>query len=53
MLTSKLLSLEGTDRRAIDKVLFDVLGLTQTERATVYEAVVDLVSNRLERSASI
>jgi hypothetical protein len=34
------------DRRALDEVVFDVLGLTAGEREAVYEAVVNLVRAR-------
>lgn len=41
------------DRRALDEVLFDVLGLTAREREAVYEAVVQLVRARLEKAQSV
>jgi hypothetical protein len=41
------------DRRALDNIIFDILGLTQGERDAVYEAVVELVRNRLEKARSI
>jgi len=41
------------DRRALDEVVFDVLGLTRGEREAVYEAVVELVSRRLEKARSV
>ncbi|MCX7866566.1 MAG: hypothetical protein N2438_05505 [Limisphaera sp.] len=41
------------DRRALDDVLFDVLGLTPGEREAVYEAVVNLVRARLEKARSV
>jgi hypothetical protein len=41
------------DRRALDDVVFDVLGLTVGEREAVYEAVVELVRRRLEKAKSI
>ena len=41
------------DRRALDDVVFDVLGLTADEREVVYEAVVDLVKRRLEKARSV
>lgn len=40
------------DRRALDDVVFDVLGLTAGEREAVYEAVVNLVRARLEKARS-
>ncbi|MFQ6042027.1 MAG: hypothetical protein ACE5PV_14305, partial [Candidatus Poribacteria bacterium] len=41
------------DRRALDDVIFDVLGLTGGEREAVYEAVVGLVKGRLEKAKSV
>jgi hypothetical protein len=41
------------DRRALDEVVFDVLGLTAGEREAVYEAVVNLVRARLEKARSV
>jgi hypothetical protein len=41
------------DRRALDEVVFDVLGLTAAEREAVYEAVVELVRKRLEKAQSV
>jgi hypothetical protein len=41
------------DRRALDEVVFDVLGLTAGEREAVYEAVVALVRARLEKARSV
>ncbi len=41
------------DRRALDDVVFDALGLTQGEREAVYEAVVELVRKRLEKARSV
>ena len=41
------------DRRALDDVVFDVLGLTAGEREAVYEAVVELVRARLEKARSV
>jgi hypothetical protein len=41
------------DRRALDEVVFDVLGLTAAEREAVYEAVVNLVRARLEKARSV
>jgi len=41
------------DRRALDDVVFDVLGLTAGEREAVYEAVVELVTARLEKARSV
>ena len=41
------------DRRALDAVIFDALGLTQGERDGVYEAVVNLVEARLRKARSL
>jgi len=41
------------DRRALDDIIFDVLGLTQGERDAVYEAVVNLVEARLKKARSL
>jgi hypothetical protein len=37
------LDLKALDRRALDEVVFDVLGLTPGKREAVYEAVINLV----------
>ena len=44
---------EKPDRRALDNVIFDTLGLTVGEREAVYEAVVELVRRRLEKAKSV
>lgn len=44
---------EKPDRRALDDVVFDVLGLTAGERKAVYEAVIELVRARLEKARSV
>ena len=41
------------DRRALDAIIFDVLGLTQGERDGVYTAVVNLVESRLRKARSL
>jgi hypothetical protein len=41
------------DRRSFDDCVFDVLGLTYSEREAVYEAVVNLVDARLKKAASL
>lgn len=41
------------DRKALDEVVFDVLGLTKTERNEVYWAVCELVQNRLNKAKSM
>ncbi len=41
------------DRRELDKVVFEVLGLTEEEQLEVYRAVVELVKNRLVKARSV
>ena len=41
------------DRKALDDVVFDVLGLTQEERREVYWAIAELVKNRLDKARSV
>jgi len=41
------------DRKALDDVVFDALGLTQAERKEVYWAVCELVQNRLRKAKSV
>jgi len=41
------------DRAALDKVVFDALGLTEGERKDVYRAVCQLVWNRISRAGSV
>ena len=38
------------DRKALDDIVFDSLGLTEEERKEVYWAVAELVKNRLEKA---
>lgn len=38
------------DRRALDKVIFEALGLTEEEQLEVYKAVVELVKQRLAKA---
>jgi len=42
-----------SDRRALDKIVFEALGLTEAEQLEVYRAVVELVKNRLVKAGSI
>ena len=44
---------EMPDRRALDDIIFDVLGLTQGERDAVYEAVINQVGARLSKARSV
>ena len=41
------------DRRALDAIIFDALGLTEGERDGVCEAVVNLVEARLRKARSL
>lgn len=41
------------DRKALDDVVFDILGLTQDERKEVYWSVCELVKHRLEKAKSV
>lgn len=45
--------IQQPDRRELDAIIFDALGLTAGEREAVYEAVVDLVSKRLQKANTI
>jgi hypothetical protein len=41
------------DRKALDDIVFDILGLTEDERNEVYWAVCEMVKNRLEKARSV
>lgn len=41
------------DRKALDDIIFDALGLTQAEREEVYYSVCELVQNRLNKARSV
>lgn len=41
------------DRRELDNVVFEILGLTEEEQLEVYKAVVDLVKSRIEKAKSV
>lgn len=41
------------DRKALDDIVFDVLGLTEDERREVYWSVCELVKHRLDKAKSI
>ncbi len=41
------------DRKALDDIIFDALGLTAAERKEVYYAVCELVQNRLNKAKSV
>ena len=40
-------------RLALDKIVFDILGLTSPERASVYNAVTNLIESRLKKAESL
>ncbi|MCR4418001.1 MAG: BREX-1 system adenine-specific DNA-methyltransferase PglX [Ignavibacteria bacterium] len=41
------------DRKALDDIVFDALGLTEEERKEVYWSVAELVKTRLEKARSV
>ncbi len=41
------------DRKALDDIIFDAIGLTQAEREEVYYSVCELVQNRLNKARSV
>ncbi len=41
------------DRKALDDIVFDALGLTEEERKEVYYAVAELVQNRLKKAKNV
>jgi signal recognition particle subunit SEC65 len=41
------------DRRELDKIIFEILELTEKEQLEVYRAVVELVKNRLVKARSV
>ena len=41
------------DRKALDDIVFDALGLTPEERKEVYYAVAELVQSRLQKARSV
>nr|HID57806.1 hypothetical protein [Desulfobacterales bacterium] len=41
------------DRRELDRIIFEALGLTEEEQLEVYRAVVELVKNRLVKARSV
>jgi hypothetical protein len=40
------------DRRELDKIVFEAIGLTEEEQLEVYRAVLELVKNRLLKAKS-
>jgi hypothetical protein len=45
--------IEHPDRRKLDRIIFEHLGLSLGEREAVYEAVIDLVETRLKKADSL
>ncbi|HOK18587.1 MAG TPA: hypothetical protein PLW79_04855 [Caldisericia bacterium] len=41
------------DRKELDDIVFDIIGLTEDERKEVYWAVAELVQNRLKKAKSV
>lgn len=41
------------DRKALDDIVFDALGLTEEERKEVYRAVCQLVWDRISKAKSV
>jgi gas vesicle protein len=41
------------DRKKLDDIIFDILGLTEEERNEVYWSVCELVKNRLDKARSV
>jgi hypothetical protein len=41
------------DRKELDDIIFDELGLTEEERKEVYWSVAELVKQRLDKSKSV
>jgi hypothetical protein len=41
------------DRRELDNIVFDALGLSDQQRTAIYKAVASVVKNRLDKAASL
>ena len=41
------------DRKALDDIVFDALGLTEDERKEIYWVVAELVKNKLEKAKNV
>jgi hypothetical protein len=52
-LTLEQVRAASPDRFELDRVVFDVLGLTDDERREVYRAVAQLVKDRLVKARSV
>ena len=50
---ASMLELKGEDRKQLDDVIFNAFNLTQGERDSVHEAVVNLVESRLRKARSL
>ena len=53
LMVAERLDLGDDDRRTLDSIVFDGLGLTKGEREAVYEAVTNLVEARLKKAGSV
>jgi hypothetical protein len=42
-----------SDKRELDKIIFEALGLTEEEQLEVYRAAVEFVKNRLVKARGI
>jgi len=48
-----MLGLQDEERKEIDSIVADLLGLTRGERDAVYEGVVGLVESRMNKAGSL
>ena len=53
MIAESDVDLATADRRALDELVFDAVGLTTGERDAVLEAVVQLVCKRLDKAKGL
>jgi len=53
LVDAERLELQDSDRKTLDDIVFNALGLTQGERDAVYEAVINLVEARLSKAGSV
>lgn len=53
LVDAERLELEDSDRKTLDEIVFNALGLTQGERDAVYEGVINLVESRLKKAGSV
>lgn len=40
------------DRRELDQIIFEIIGLTKSEQQEIYRAIVDLVKSRIEKGGA-